>query len=327
MYIVLGSFALKHHLDNLGIKHNLNPSDMDILAYSYNGAMSLRKSIKQASNTFEIIGESHNKKFNTVTESIRADGNIIEITWPIDDNEVSTSTDLFIWMCAHNESLDSIQLYDRHLIIPSLDMLYTLKMSHRFLKNSPHFAKTMMHIKQMRKLKAKIFNKKWLALREKETYDYSHPKLNVKKDEFFKDESYNMYEHDDLHEAVKIMERPAYTYYMTYNQEVSCSKEAFDKCIEAIKLFGVLEESLVLALERSQIPTNFEVYPKRSFMIALEKVCTSITSGWFREYAWENFNIVVHLYEELEKQKGQTFYIDAFKSALAEGNIRLYGEE
>ena len=43
-------------------------------------------------------------------------------------------------------------------------------------------------------------------------------------------------------------------------------------------------------------------------MMALEKVCTSITSGWFREYAWENYHRVVHMYKTL----GVNDYIDRF---------------
>ncbi len=69
------------------------------------------------------------------------------------------------------------------------------------------------------------------------------------------------------------------------------------KGIEAVRLAGVLEESYVLALERSQVPFKGKLAPKTSFMIALEKVCTSITSGWFREYAWENYNKVLALYD------------------------------
>ena len=58
----------------------------------------------------------------------------------------------------------------------------------------------------------------------------------------------------------------------------------------------MLEETQVLALERSQV--LFEnVEPKKSFDMALNKVCSSITSGWFREYAWENYKNVQKLYE------------------------------
>lgn len=44
-------------------------------------------------------------------------------------------------------------------------------------------------------------------------------------------------------------------------------------------------------------------------MMALEKVCTSITSGWFREYAYENYYEVVAMYHKL----GKNDYIKRFK--------------
>ena len=51
-------------------------------------------------------------------------------------------------------------------------------------------------------------------------------------------------------------------------------------------------------------------------MIALEKVCTSITSGWFREFAWENFDVVTNLYND--------DYITKFTNAMKDGIILPY---
>ena len=90
-----------------------------------------------------------------------------------------------------------------------------------------------------------------------------------------------------------------------------CDMEKFKAQPEIVKLYGVLEESYVLALERAIIP--FGTDPKRAFDIALEKVCTSITSGVFREYAWQNYFKVQELYHESFVQK--------FNTALAAGKI------
>lgn len=73
----------------------------------------------------------------------------------------------------------------------------------------------------------------------------------------------------------------------------------------------------MLALERSQIPHPGKWTPEKSFMFALEKVCTSITSGWWREYAWEHHEDAVSLYES-----ARTDYVDRFKQALAAGVVR-----
>ena len=80
-----------------------------------------------------------------------------------------------------------------------------------------------------------------------------------------------------------------------------------------VKLNDELEAiSCVLALERSQIPNDFSVDPNKIFLYALEKVCTSITSGWFREFAWENYHLVVKMHDDL----GRNDYIKRYKKNI-----------
>lgn len=201
---------------------------------------------------------------------------------------------------------------------PSLNLLFTLKSSHRYLKNSPHFWKNAMDYHRMKICGAFVedTHKDFLRTREKETYTYNHPKLNVKKKDFFKDDNIQyIYDHDSIHEAVKHLDKPAYRYYMKDGEEVQTSKSKFFEVDEIIRLYGVLEESYVLALERSQIP--FEgIDPKKSFLMALSKVCTSITSGWFREFAYENIFSVLKMYNPN--------YVERFNSALEAGIVKSF---
>jgi hypothetical protein len=221
--------------------------------------------------------------------------------------------------------------------------LLLIKMSHRYKRNSPHFLKTMSDIKFLREKLGEL-GVKWLSkeadllkLREAESYDYAHPKLNVSSKDFFNGDGVNyVYDHDSIHLAValdsyvewgqpcpdgrvgclvahgKRIFSPAYTKYMKDGSEVMTSKEKFMSVDEKVRLYGVYEESCVLALERSQIPHGLgkEGGPSArwSFEMALMKVCTSITSGWFREYAWENYQKVLDLYNEL----GENDYIERF---------------
>ena len=162
--------------------------------------------------------------------------------------------------------------------VATLDELYTLKMSHRYLKNSPHFKKTRQDILLMRQEGVKIWNKDWYKRRMKETYNYKHPSLMQGKKDFFSDDGINyIYDHDSIHLAVKHLDKPAYEYYKRDDHEVFCDKDKFFSLPESYRLFGVLEETYVLALERSQVPFRGNVDPKDSFMMALKKVCTSIT--------------------------------------------------
>lgn len=221
-------------------------------------------------------------------------------------------------------------------------VLLALKLSHRYRRNSPHFRKTMRDIQFLRKQGVTLGTEleEWLPLREATTYTYKHPKLDVSKDAFFEGDGVNyIYDHDSIHLTVALTERtfmercagpsvvgklvsygrevtrtyPAYTFYMKDGSEVMTSKEKFMSVPERIRLYGVYEEACVLALERSQIPfadVENPPKPRKSFEYALMKVCTSITSGWFREFAWENYDKVLDLYNGL----GEDDYIKRFEA-------------
>lgn len=200
-------------------------------------------------------------------------------------------------------------------------LLYAFKMSHRYLKNSPHFLKTRDDILLLRKhfpyIKIHKHLERWYAVREQVTYTYSHPKLNQKKDDFFADDGVNyVFDHDTIHEAVKTFDQPAYQLIKEDQADVFCSKEKFQKLPRLLQLLTVLEEAYVLALERHQIPNSFHPDPKVSFDIALEKICTSISSGWWREFAWENYDAVQELYSPV--------YVDKFDKALINNRLKPY---
>lgn len=192
-----------------------------------------------------------------------------------------------------------------------INVLYMLKLSHRYKKNSKHFLKTMYDINYFKSIGATLDDrlKEILTIREKETYTYSHPNLNVDKATFFDGDGINyIFDHDSIHDAVKLYDKPAYMYYIMDNKQVFTDKQKFFSLPLNLQLAGVYEECCVLALERSQIPYNFEVDAKRSFKTALMKVCTSITSGWFREFAYDHYTDVIKLYKNL----GENNYIIRF---------------
>lgn len=197
------------------------------------------------------------------------------------------------------------------------DMVYTLKMSHRYLKNSPHFLKTMEDIWLLRLAHdAKIVDNDFFKAREKETYNYGHPVLKATRDEFFKDDFY-VYDHDSIHRAVAVDDVPAYTRYMVDGEQVMTSREKFDALPKIVRLNGVLEEAYVLALERAIVPHNAN--PNSAFKMAMSKVCTSITSGWFREFAWENYYQVMCLFKP--------DFVTKFEAAKERGEILPFSRE
>lgn len=286
--LIIGSQALVRHFPHL----ERTPKDWDYIctfeefqkwtkAY---GKDNMQKCVPLSGDKFHVLGkDGMNYEF--------------EIAWP------GSSGALLL------EVLDA----ESGEVICPVSWLYALKMSHRYLKNSPHFLKTMQDIQFLRnhitKGEERVVFSAWFKQRELETYTYSHPKLDVSKGEFFAGDGVQyVYDHDSIHEAVAYGTRPAYKWYMKDGSEVMTSKEKFFHPLnEEVRLYGVYEEACVLALERSQIP-----YPntpaRKSFEMALMKVCTSITSGWFREYAWENYDKVMDLYELM----GEDDYLQRF---------------
>lgn len=182
-------------------------------------------------------------------------------------------------------SSDSTSLSTPFGLVPNLDSLFTIKSSHKYLKNSPHFWKTLVdyHMMKMAGAVVRPEYEAFLKLREKETYTYLHPKLNQSKTNFFADDAIQyQYDHDTIHCSVARFERPAYTYYMKDGAEVQTDKAKFFSASREIQLAGVVEEAAVLAIERSLVPHPGVKSPEDAWRFALSKVCSSITSGWFR---------------------------------------------
>jgi hypothetical protein len=233
-----------------------------------------------------------------------------------------TDAELLEYACAH--AFETNTVLRAFQICPS--MLLTLKLSHRYLRNSPHFYKTMMDIRNLRSagvVPMEPYNG-FLAKREKETYDYGHPNLNVDKDSFFTDNVRYIYDHDSIHQAIaKDGQNPIYCLYLADNQPVLCDKAKFDSLTYEQKLDGVIEESCVLALERSIVPRNPNDHDD-VFKFALMKVCTSITSGWFREFAWENYTEALARYYATNRYYN---FVVRFYAALEAGKIKPFKTE
>lgn len=304
MIILIGSQALSHYIPEA----NKNSVDLDIVG-NYDDCNEFIKNFRQ-DKPFSVYPANKGKK--TIAK------------WKVSKEPISIVEAEIAWENSSAESLVKLVMEkDEHetrgnLVIPSLDLLYTLKMSHRYLKDSPHFLKTMKHIRKMRELGAKIKPEfqDFLKFREEETYWYKHPKLNVQKEDFFDASVPYQYDHDSIHESMKHLERPAYTYYMVDGEQVLTSKKKWDSVSEEVRLFGALEEIQVLALERSIIPFRDKVKPEDSFKMAAMKAASSITSGYFREFIWENFEKIMGMYEP--------GFVEKFDVALKNGVIKPF---
>ncbi len=109
---------------------------------------------------------------------------------------------------------------------------------------------------------------------------------------------------------------PAYKLFQADGAEVKVDRAKWNLRSDEDKLASVIEEAYVLALERHQIPNDFKPSPDESFKIALEKVCTSIASGWWREWAWEHYDDAIRNYDH--------GYVDRCRAGIADGTILPY---
>ena len=205
----------------------------------------------------------------------------------------------------------------------SKEACLALKLSHRFKKDSLHHWKTVDDILSYRKQGITLTPEleAWLPQREAETYAYAHPKLNVNKTDFFSGDGVRyVYDHDDLHRIMAVESSPAYTKYMADGEQVLTSKDKFFSLDERTKLLGGLEEALVLCAERSLIPYNFEPNEDEMFKHALMKISTSITSGYFREFCWENQYKILEMYKEIGKD-----WLSRLKMEIENASIKPHG--
>lgn len=290
-YQVVGSWLLQ---GVNGVRQPTSFSDYDIIC--------TEKEWDKRKNLFykdcEILDGNHPLRKSYL---VKVDGGVHEV-------EIATKNSVaerLLRILTHNE-------------VRNIDLAYTLKMSHRFLRNSPHFEKTWKDIQALRKLGAKIPDclNLWYYRRMKETYYYNHPSLNKSKEEFFDTKGVTyIHDHDSIHEAVAIEDKPAYQSFLA--GEVKTCQKLFEQQSFDTKLNAVLEEAMVLSIERSLIHVdNPHELEHEVWRYSLMKVCTSITSGWFREFAWENYGLCCKLY--YSRVKG--FYAK-FEHALNNGKI------
>jgi hypothetical protein len=311
MILLIGSMALKL----LYPEARSSGFDIDIIA----SVEDFVKYTKHLSNEHgEVLKVQYTEDASKVF-AFFADKMILEceIAWP-----GSLGEDLIAYNNTHEEQ-------ERHVLglgadylcvrNPGLNFLYMLKMSHRYKKNSPHFLKTMRDIQFMRCMGAEILGdlKSLYKKRMKATYNYKHPKKD-----FFTDDVKYVYDHDSIHRAIAFLDKPAYTYVKECQDEVHMKKANFFASPYMAQILCVLEESMVLALERSIVPFDSFNNPERitgAFKMALFKVCSSITSGWFREFAWEHYDEVMGLFE-----KDQHRFVKRFQKGLDNGTVLPY---
>ena len=171
--------------------------------------------------------------------------------------------------------------------ICSLRGLSALKLSHLSLDY-----RWIKHISFWHKFLKEHFNPEDLPLvkeRERLTlldYKQKNPKLNMSNVDFFDDFVQKKYDHDYIHELVAFYDEPLYCKLKFDDKRhlAWCEIELWNQLSHEDKLKCICEEASTIALERFLLPQK-QRFPNVAYYDALQKVCTSLTSGWFRDYA------------------------------------------
>jgi hypothetical protein len=174
-----------------------------------------------------------------------------------------------------------------------IEVLYSLKRSHRFEPRQWE-----KHIRDYHFIKPFVDNGDKLfeitEMRMKEYKQHHTPNLNKSVNEFFNDDvSNHTFVHDDIHLIMAHRERPMYEYMRVDPTKVKCSREKFIELTYEDRVKSVLEEGYVIALERGIIPMLYEgkklADSESALQWAIMRICTTLTGGWFRDFAVENY--------------------------------------
>jgi len=187
-------------------------------------------------------------------------------------------------------------------LIMNLNGLKVMKRSHLHRplcwdKHITHYHKYMSDVEFTKGDIITLLERKSLTYEE---YGNKHPKLSQSNDDFFDDFVEKEFEHDYIHELYAYEDRPMFERLKQSGQEHNawCVRDLWEALTPEQKQQCVSEETYVIATERFMIPNKWEFIPKQAYYMALRKVCTTLTSGWFRDYAIDYFPEVFNLYNK-----------------------------
>jgi hypothetical protein len=128
-------------------------------------------------------------------------------------------------------------------------------------------------------------------------YPQGNPNLMQSVDGFFDDAVTKKYNHDYLHELVAYNDEPLYKKMQKDSSLAWCNKDLWYTLNHEQKLQCIAEEAYVIAIERFLVPSNWYTPAKLAYFKAVNKICTTLCSGWFRDFAIDNYPEVLELFD------------------------------
>ena len=194
------------------------------------------------------------------------------------------------------------------LMVADLNTLALIKRSHlwRDYQWDKHITHYHKHLKQ-HLLQSDLPHVEERAKLTREKYPQGQPRLNQTNEDFFDDAVAKVYDHDWLHELAAYYDKPLYTRLKHDDSKAWCEKDLWEQLSTEDKQRCVAEEAYVIATERYLVRTNWEFSYRGAYLSALKKICTTLTSGWFRDYAIDSYPEIVALFDiqKIESMKGK----------------------
>ena len=200
------------------------------------------------------------------------------------------------------DSGETIDFNGKTLNVCNLKGLALIKRSHLhrslgFQKSITHFHKYGLfeEFKTLTPYETRLYeDRKALTMKY---LPQGYPKLNVKVKEFFDDYVTKKYDHDYLHERFAYYDKPLYTRLQKDPEYAWCDKDLWYNLSDEDKVKCVTEEVMVINTERFLVPSDWTHNPKVGHMKALDKVCTTLCSGYFRDFAIDNYPKVLSMFD------------------------------
>lgn len=301
--LVVGSKALKYRFPHI----DRDPADVDVIAFLCD-VETLTKDLRPR-------------------EVVEGPG-IVALKGIANRNEVFDTPNVEVLLADDSKALrmyltyQSLQMGDE--LFASPEILYSLKSSHinfpvKFTKHIWDFLLLDSHFKGVDVLSEVTLNNR----RETEVRlgGQRTPRLNQSVKDFFgqsKNKVRSYFIHDDMHRAVAHHNEPLYLRMQVDRDMARCERNLWEAFSHEDKCKCVLEEAYVIALERKILPALHEDSPtwhtpSEALEWALMRICTNLTSGWFRDFATRNYGHI--------RQMASESYVDEFLAKVQDGHI------
>jgi len=260
------------------------------------------------STDFDIISNRPINASGIIQYAIKKDNRIIEqrtveshIEWH--DRWLLNNDDLSIY--TNDSAFIEIQGIRCHVVTPI--GLSIIKRSHlwrdiKWNKHITHYHKYLKEFTQYYTDNDRRILAERTAMTMKE-YPQGNPNLMQSKEDFFDDAVAKKFDHDYLHELYAHYDKPLYTRLLRQANLAWCEESKWLQLSHEDKLKCIQEEVYVIATERYLVRNDWKYPAKKAYMQALQKVCTTLCSGWFRDYSIDYYPELVQGFDESKVEK------------------------